>query len=118
MLFNKTLSPDGLNLASYKCLKLCRTSVVSICKRWLEENTILMALGEASFVLISKCDNPVSMKDLQPISLYNVVYKIVSKVLANRLKEVLSKCILEEQEDFVGDLLLIMCLLPLRLFIF
>ncbi|XP_058775981.1 uncharacterized protein LOC131650282 [Vicia villosa] len=41
------------------------------------------------------------MKDLRQISLCNVAYKIVSKLLANRLKKCLDKCIGEEQSDFV-----------------
>lgn len=36
-----------------------------------------------------KVDNPTSMNDLRPTSLCNVIYKIVAKVLANRIKFVL-----------------------------
>ena len=40
-------------------------------------------------------------KDFCPISLVGGVYKIISKVLANRLKLVLGKIILSSQNVFV-----------------
>ena len=55
----------------------------------------LNTLNDIIIALIPKCENrnlcknPESMQDLCPISLCNVVYKIVAKMLPNRLKPIL-----------------------------
>ena len=57
----------------------------------------------ASFLsLIPKKNNALKIKDFRPISLMGSVYKLLSKVLANRLRRVLDKFILESQNSFVG----------------
>jgi hypothetical protein len=60
---------------------------------WLEEGQFLPNIIDTNIALVAKVARPESMKDLRPISLCNVIYKILSKVLANRLKKVLPICI-------------------------
>lgn len=59
-------------------------------------------MSGTTVALISKCEQPDSMKDLRPISLCNVAYKILAKTLANRLARVIPKCVSEEQAGFVA----------------
>jgi hypothetical protein len=51
--------------------------------------------------LIPKKVNVVDIKDLCPISLVGCVYKIISKVMANRLKSILGKIISCPQNTFI-----------------
>eukprot|EP00253_Pinus_taeda_P019011 PITA_19011 len=53
--------------------------------------------------LIPKETNPLSFDRFRPISLCNVSYKIVTKILANRLKKLLPHLIFENQGGFVPN---------------
>ncbi|KAL5572866.1 hypothetical protein UlMin_022463 [Ulmus minor] len=58
-------------------------------------------LNKTIICLIPKVDRPKTMKDFRPISLYSILYKIISKCLANRLKVFLDDLISENQSAFV-----------------
>ena len=49
-------------------------------------------------VLIPKTATPTTMRNLRPIALYNVLYKLKEKVLANRLKPLLPNSIVNEAQ--------------------
>lgn len=58
-------------------------------------------LNESTLILIPKKDGPVSLKDYRPISLFNVAYKFISKILVHRLRTILSRIISNSQGSFV-----------------
>lgn len=61
-----------------------------------------MAPFNATFIaLIPKKEDPDSFEDFQPISLCNSIYKIIAKIIAVRLKPILSSGISSEQFGFL-----------------
>ena len=59
------------------------------------------ALNSIFIALIPKVDSPQWVADFRPISLVSSVYKILSKVLANRLRKVVGKFISTTQSAFI-----------------
>ena len=64
---------------------------------------MLGSLNSTFITLIPKNDNPESFSDFRLIYLRNLVYKIVTKVIAKRLKPKLSEVVYKEQFSFLSN---------------
>lgn len=64
---------------------------------------MLLAFNSTFIALIPKVDSLKSLDDFQPISFCNVIYKVVAKLIVNRMKPILSKAISNEQFTFLGS---------------
>lgn len=99
----KSPRPDGCNPKFYQRMwDTVGADIVECTQKNLKYKSPLNAINNTFVVLIPKKTQFQNVNDVRPISLYNVVYKIVSKVVANRLKRVLNKIISPFQSAFVG----------------
>ena len=81
---------NGMNAIFYQNFwHVVGDNVVLAVLDFLNNGNMLPEINHTNIVLIPKVKNPEKMSDFRPISLCNVIYKIISKVLGNRLKRVL-----------------------------
>ncbi|KAL0006083.1 hypothetical protein SO802_013644 [Lithocarpus litseifolius] len=98
----KALGLDGMNAFFYQKLwHIVGDDVVFAVLDFLNNGNMLPEINHKNIVLIPKVKDLEKMSDFRPISLCNVIYKIISRVLANRLKEVLPHIISPTQCAFV-----------------
>ena len=83
----KAPGPNDMNALFYqKFWHVVGEVVVIAVLDFLNDRIMLPTLNHTNIVLIPKVQNSEKMSDFRLISLCNVIYKMISKVLANRLK--------------------------------
>jgi hypothetical protein len=78
-----------------------RNDILAVCQEFHEHCQFERSLNATFVSLIPKNHGADELKDFRPISLVGGMYKIIAKLLANRLKVVLGKIISPSQSAFV-----------------
>jgi hypothetical protein len=104
---NKAPRPDGFTAGFYHAhWDLVGPSVTRAVLKFLNGGVLAEEINLTTVVLIPKIRNPREMKHFRPISLCNIIYKICSKVLANRMRVFLDDIISDEHSAFVSGRLI------------
>ena len=99
---SKAPGPDGMSTFFFqKFWHSIGEDVITTILSVLNSGHMLQKINHSQIVLIPKKQNPKLVAEYRPISLYNVVYKIISKVLTNSLKTLLPNIGFDSQSAFV-----------------
>ena len=103
----KAPGPDGMSAIFYhKYWNIVDPNVINMVLNVLNSNLSMSEINKTNISLIPKTNHPTKIIEFRPISIYNVAYKLISKVLANRFKAILPNIITENQSAFTFDLLI------------
>ncbi|KAF7115523.1 hypothetical protein RHSIM_RhsimUnG0053200 [Rhododendron simsii] len=98
----KSLGPDGFPGVFYQSYwEVVGDDLCSAVKRFFEGGFLLKELNRTNLVLIPKVLAPESLAQFRPISLCNFNLKVITKVMANRLKGLLNGFVSVNQSAFV-----------------
>ena len=104
---NKTSGPDGYSAEFFiSCWQIIGPEVTKAVQEFFKLGQLLRQWNATTLVLIPKITNASSATDFRPISCLNTAYKVISKLIANRLKEVLPQVISQAQSAFMPGRLL------------
>jgi len=93
---DKAPGPDGFTIAFFQdCWDMIKTDLMGVFQDFHTHSKFVKSINATFLALIP------NLKDFWPISLVSGVYKIIAKVIANRLRRVVEKIISNPQNAFV-----------------
>ena len=102
---SKSPSPNGFNFNFIKkSWNHLKADFVAVLKAFHQTGYIPKGCNASFIALVPKVRDPCMLDQFRPISLVGAIYKVISKVLARRLKKVLLSIIDESQSTFVKDM--------------
>ncbi|XP_074265566.1 uncharacterized protein LOC141588006 [Silene latifolia] len=100
----KSPGPDGIPAAFYqKYWSIVKEDVINGALYTLNSGNVHKEFNKTFIVLIPKNDCPERVGDFRPISLCNVIMKVVTKCIANRLKAVMDDLVSPFQSAFIPN---------------
>ncbi|GAU51891.1 hypothetical protein TSUD_416760 [Trifolium subterraneum] len=98
----KSPGPDGVNLGFFKDFwEVLKIDLLNFFSEFHRQGILSKGLNSTFIALIPKVDNPQRVADFRPIALVNSVYKLLSKVLTNRLRSVIASVVSQNQSAFI-----------------
>ncbi|GJW04347.1 RNA-directed DNA polymerase, eukaryota, reverse transcriptase zinc-binding domain protein [Tanacetum coccineum] len=98
----KSPGPNGFSFYFIKHFwELFKVDVFAFVHEFFNTSHILRGCNSYFITLIPKKDNPMNVKDYRPLSLIRIQYKVLAKILANRLASVIDSVISNEQSTFI-----------------
>jgi hypothetical protein len=98
----KAPGPDGMPGRFFqRNWAIMKAEVTKAVRDFFRNGILPDGVNDTVIVLIPKGPHPETLADFRPISLCNVVYKIISKCMVNRLRPHLDSMISETQSAFV-----------------
>ncbi|GJZ73517.1 RNA-directed DNA polymerase, eukaryota [Tanacetum coccineum] len=98
----KSPGPDRFTFAFYKKFwDLIKSDVTVFVQEFFKTGIIPKGCNTSFIALIPKISNPMVVSNFRPISLIGAQYKIIAKVMANRLAQVIDSVISREQTAFI-----------------
>ncbi|KAL2224840.1 UNVERIFIED_CONTAM: Transposon TX1 uncharacterized protein [Sesamum indicum] len=99
---DKAPGPDGYSSGFFKAAwPVVGTEVTRAVLNFFTTRKLLKQFNSTLLALIPKVHNPMTVGDFRPISCCNVLYKIIAKLLVQRLSVVLDKLINPSQVAFI-----------------
>ncbi|XP_076930153.1 uncharacterized protein LOC143594820 [Bidens hawaiensis] len=101
---DKAPGPNGFNFRFVKMFwPLLADDFVKIMQNFFDTGTINRGVGLSFITLIPKVKDTVGLNEYRSITLIGVISKVISKVLANRLKKVMGSIVRETQSEGVME---------------
>lgn len=99
---DKAPGPDGFSSKFFKAAwSIVGDEVCEAIQDFFKNGKLLGEVNATIIALVPKLKTPPKVSDFRPIACCNVVYKCISKVIANRLKGVLGDLVNECQSAFI-----------------
>lgn len=99
---DKAPGPDGFPMSFYQNFwEMLKVDIMNTIRHFHEHQVFEKSLNATFVALIPKKTEAVELRDFRPISLIGGVYKIITKLLAERLKKVINKLVNKYQMAFI-----------------
>ncbi|GKC76070.1 RNA-directed DNA polymerase, eukaryota, reverse transcriptase zinc-binding domain protein, partial [Tanacetum coccineum] len=108
---NKAPSPDGFTSTFLKkAWGVVGSDVYKAIKEFFTNGKLVGEVNATVISLVPKIPTPNKVTYYRPIVCCNVMYKCISKILTNRIKDALNKLVNKNQSAFIPDRWIITCI--------